>query len=171
MKNFHFILKAPALILPILLIFNLLLSYESLQAQQTGTNSLLVVIDGRVSSQAELAELPQERIERIDYLSGRDAQNIYGMPGASGALVVKIRKEKADPLVVKDGQIVSVDSLKELQFRKINVLSRRQAMNLYGPAGVNGALLVEEAEQEPEPKETNGCCATDCCTVKSVDHE
>ncbi|WP_152425225.1 hypothetical protein [Nafulsella turpanensis] len=172
MRSIKIMLSTTAKVVPVLVIFSLLFISLPLKAQQDST--LLVVIDGELSSHKELAGLSWEEIESMDYLSGRDARSIYGLAGAGGALVVKIKEKRPELLVVKDGKVIPADSLKDIRFEKIEVLSPRQAINLYGPVGVNGALLVQGKEQEPKGETEAGVeetCRSGCCAVPAVEKE
>lgn len=130
-------------------VFLISFAFLSYAAQAQEKDSLLIVIDGVVSTQAKLEEVSSS-IERINYLSARDAAHIYGTAG--GAILVKTRENnKREPVVLMDGEPVLADSLNNISFRKIDVITGHQALSLFGPSGKEGVWLVQSADA-PELK-------------------
>lgn len=54
----------------------------------TGDNEALVVIDGAVSSNTVLAQMPPEVIKSVNVLKGAQASALYGAQGVNGVIVV-----------------------------------------------------------------------------------
>lgn len=54
----------------------------------TGDNEALVVIDGAISSNTVLAQLPPETIKSVNILKGSQATSLYGSQGVNGVIVV-----------------------------------------------------------------------------------
>lgn len=111
------------------------------------SKALLIVIDGKISTQQALDSIPQERIRQMDYLKGEDARAIYGLAAAQGALQVKTSNGQ-NPVVMKDGQPVTEDSLAKLEFKRIDVIRGQQALNLYGPGAKEGVYLFHSAKEK-----------------------
>ena len=140
-------MKSVISILFFLLIAFPLIIWGSVSANAQQKDSLLVVINGEISGRENLDEI-SDQIDRIHYLSAREAANLYGAAGAGGALLVKTRKqEEEEPLVLIDGQKVPVDSLQERSFRKIDVIRGQQAMNIFGPTAKDGVWLVQTLDE------------------------
>ena len=70
-------------------------------------------------------------------------------------------KQNEEPVVVMDGEKVSPDSLEGKAFRKITVLNGVQALNILGPAGVNGLWIVQTIPDYPELKEEHESVSPD----------
>lgn len=106
-----------------------------------------IIIDGKEATAKELEALPSEAIGKIQILSSRDAMNRYGIQGAHGALVVHtVKAGNEAPLTIIDGKITMKDSSQLHSFQKIKVLNPRDAMELYGPLGKDGAYIVSTEE-------------------------
>lgn len=54
----------------------------------TGDNEALVIIDGAISSNTILAQLPPETIKNVNVLKGAQAASLYGSQGVNGVIVV-----------------------------------------------------------------------------------
>lgn len=111
------------------------------------SKALLIVIDGEISTQQALDSIPRERIQQMDYLKGQDARAIYGLAAAQGALQVKTNNGQ-NPVLMKDGQPVTEDSLANLEFKRIDVIRGQQALNLYGPGAKEGVYLFHSAKEK-----------------------
>ncbi|WP_225000277.1 hypothetical protein [Cesiribacter sp. SM1] len=128
----------------------ILQSFVAVAQNRSAGQEVLIIINGEPATEKELQAITEREPYEIQYLSPQKAQALYGPAGAKGAMLLTttpVRKANK-PLVILNGKPVPADSLKQLPFKKIDVLRGRQAINLYGPAGKDGVLLVEaEAEK------------------------
>jgi Ca-activated chloride channel family protein len=58
----------------------------------TGSNTALVVIDGKVASAEYLQQLPAEVIEKVNVIKGAQGAALYGTQGVNGVVVVTTKK-------------------------------------------------------------------------------
>ncbi|MDX1903039.1 MAG: alpha-2-macroglobulin family protein [Thermonemataceae bacterium] len=58
----------------------------------SGSSEALVILDGKVITQSELAKLNTEAIENVDILKGAVATSIYGASAADGVIIVTTKK-------------------------------------------------------------------------------
>ena len=118
-----------------------------------------VLINGRQAAAEDIEKLPAQSIQQMHYLHGRDAINLLGLAGAGGVLLVKTssQKELLQPVVLKEGARISIDSLERTSFSRIDVIRGQQALNLYGPGAAGGVLLVhQDRKEEPAEEEMQG---------------
>lgn len=121
---------------------------DTMAQDSTANKSILVVINGVIASNEALKKIPEDEIKSMHYLSSRDARQLYGMAGAHGALLVKTEKEKRkQPVILREKNNIPVDSLEENSFTRIDVIRGRQALNLYGPAGKDGVLIMHSPDE------------------------
>lgn len=58
----------------------------------TGSNTALVVIDGKVASAETLQQLPPEVIDKVNVIKGAQGAALYGTQGVNGVVVVTTKK-------------------------------------------------------------------------------
>ncbi len=132
--------------------FFILQSFAAVAQSRSGGQEVLIIINGQPATEKELQAITENEPYEIQYLSPQKAQALYGPAGAKGAMLLtttQVSKENK-PLVVLNGRPVPADSLEQLPFKKIDVLRGRQAINLYGPAGKDGVLLVEARPEKAD---------------------
>lgn len=58
----------------------------------TGSNTALVVIDGKVASAETLQQLPPDVIDKVNVIKGAQGTSLYGEQGGNGVIVVSTKK-------------------------------------------------------------------------------
>lgn len=58
----------------------------------TGSNTALVVIDGKVASAETLQQLPPDVIDKVNVIKGAQGASLYGEQGVNGVIVVDTKK-------------------------------------------------------------------------------
>ena len=75
-----------------------------------GNNQALVVIDGIISNQETLNQIPSEAIKEVNVLKGAQGTALYGSDGANGVIVVTTKQGMGDYTSINENQLnVSFD--------------------------------------------------------------
>lgn len=72
------------------------------------TNEALIVIDGRVSTKAELDKLKAKKVKEIKVLKGATGSALYGSQGGNGVIIVKTKKSSYT--MPKDADILRIEN-------------------------------------------------------------
>ena len=85
----------------------------------TGNNEALVVIDGAISSNAILSQLPTEVVESANIIKGAQGAALYGEQGSNGVIIITTKKGTRN-------QKLTVDFNTSTDFESIAFLPTRQ---------------------------------------------
>ncbi|MEM8897163.1 MAG: M56 family metallopeptidase [Bacteroidota bacterium] len=117
----------------------------------------LFIVDGSTVPKETLDKMDPDKIATIDVYKDEKAIEKYGDKAKNGVVVVRTKKqekmslvpsdtdEKAQPLIVVDGEEFPRGSLKELdpdEIEKVNVVKGEKALEKYGEKGKNGVIEV-----------------------------
>ncbi|MEM7510001.1 MAG: carboxypeptidase-like regulatory domain-containing protein [Bacteroidota bacterium] len=115
------------------------------------------IVDGSTVSKETLDKMDPDKIATVNVYKDEKAIEKYGDKAKNGVVVVRTKKkekislvpsdtdEKAQPLIVVDGEEFPRGSLKELDpddIEKINVVKGEKAIEKYGEKGKNGVIEV-----------------------------
>lgn len=131
-------------------------------------DNVLVVIDGKESTKAELEKINSNNIDRIDVLKNGTSVEKYGEKGKDGVVLITLKNVPQNtqtfkvqeatslklnnidglgnkPLIVKDGIIADNQDINAIPLEAIesvSVLKDESATILYGDKGKNGVVLI-----------------------------
>ena len=115
------------------------------------------IVDGSTVPKETLDNMDPDKIATINVYKDEKAIEKYGEKAKNGVVVVRTKKkekislvpsdtdEKAQPLIIIDGEEIPRGSLKDLDpddIEKINVVKGEKAIEKYGEKGKNGVIEV-----------------------------
>jgi TonB family protein len=133
----------------------------------------LYVVDGSITSKAEVEKINPETIESVSVLKDKSATDKYGEKGNDGIVEINLKKTpqesggkvtiksvnstdpKEPPLIVIDGVVSERTLMSDLNANSINsitVLKNEDAIKKYGEKGKNGAFEVKSRNIESHMK-------------------
>lgn len=136
-------------------------------------NNPMIVIDGVVSSKAQMDKMDPNDIESVTILKDKTAVKIYGEGAKDGVIVIESKKVKVigdstikastvdlshkGQIYIIDGFEVKYDDYIKLSIdkvKKVTVLDRVSGEKIYGTKGAKGVVIVEtkqtlESQQVP----------------------
>jgi TonB family protein len=123
----------------------------------------LYVVDGNITSEAELEKIIPDSIESISVLKDKStavnpATDKYGEKGMHGVIEITTKGKAAKMLVIIDGVINEKDGLSKINMedvKSMNILKNEDGVNKYGEKGKYGAMEVttfREGEKRPVAK-------------------
>lgn len=135
-------------------------------------NNPMIVIDGVISSEAQMAKMDPNDIKSVTILKDETAVSIYGVAAKNGVVVIESTKNKvvvveADNMKIStvnlnhEGQIYIVDGyetsyvnfvkLSMDRVKRMSVLDSVAGGKIYGKKGAKGAVIVETTRlSEPQ---------------------
>lgn len=144
-------------------------------------NPSLIFIDGKKSSEKEMAQIDPEKIEKVVVLKGKQAIEKYGNKGKDGAILVTLKKDDPafvsqtfkvksnsplkfgdtnsfgkKPLIIVDGviEMQDVNNIPPETIESINVLKNESLTKIYGKKGKNGVILITTKKGASAPQNT-----------------
>jgi TonB family protein len=123
----------------------------------------LYVVDGNITTKADVKKINPESIEAISVLKYHsDTINPslyeYGEKGKNGVIVITTKEKASRVLVIIDGVIHDKDGMSKIKMEDIksmSVLKIEDAVNKYGEKGKYGAMEIttfKEGEERPVTK-------------------
>lgn len=142
---------------------------EAREKEQIDLNksNVLVIIDGKESTKAEMEKINPDKIESIDVLKDKASAEKYGGKGKDGVIIITLKNDdktqnfkvhstspfefrnadesKNQALVVVDGIVAEnqdVNAIPPETIESVSVLKDESATILYGDKGKNGVILI-----------------------------
>lgn len=153
---------------------------ETRQKEQIDLNksNVLVIIDGKESTKAEMEEINPDKIESIDVLKDKASIEKYGEKGKDGVILITLKtddhstafqlvKVQANsplkfgnldgsinqPLYLLDGIAIEQPNFKNIPpetIESISVLKNESATKIYGKKGKDGVILITTKKEKTE---------------------
>jgi len=139
----------------------------STSKSQKMPNPSLIFIDGKESSEKEMAQIDPAQIEDVNVLKDKKAIEKYGKKGKNGVILITLKKDdptqtfkiKTDsplkfgnadgsgnhPLIIIDGLVAknqNVNNIPPETIESVNVLKGESATKVYGDKGKHGVILI-----------------------------
>jgi TonB family protein len=144
---------------------------ESRKKEQIDLNksNILVIVDGKESTKAEMEKINPDKIASIDVLKDKASAEKYGSKGKDGVILITLKTDEKStafqpskvqtnsplkfgntgsgnqPLIVIDGVAVknqNVNNIPPENIESISVLKNESAAILYGDKGKDGVILI-----------------------------
>ena len=131
------------------------------------SDNVLVIIDGKESTKAEINKINPDKIESIDVLKDKASVEKYGEKAKDGVIIITSKNDdktqtfkvqstsplkfrnadgsNAEPLYLKDGVITPAKDVQNINpetIESINVIKGESATAKYGEKGKNGAVEI-----------------------------
>ena len=115
-------------------------------AQRSDSLRAYILINGQPSTEEQLDKVRSDSTVVIHFIPGNKAVPLYGPQAKNGALIATISQGKTlpEPVVFYEGKRIPFDSINMNTVKRIDVIRGQQAVNLYGPAGVNDVYIVHK---------------------------
>ena len=134
------------------------------------SDNVLVIIDGKESTKAEMEEINPDKIASIDVLKNKASIEKYGEKGQDGVILIKLKTDNQStafqtvkvqtnspfkfgntdgtgnqPLIVIDGVVdksQNINNIPPETIESISVLKNESATKIYGEKGKDGVILI-----------------------------
>jgi TonB family protein len=150
---------------------------ETRKKEQIDLNksNILVIIDGKESTKAEMEKINPDKIASIDVLKDKASAEKYGSKGKDGVILVSLKPENQnsetnkveadghfkivsvdgsgnEPLYIIDGKEVSKPTFGTISpetIESVSVLKDDSATKIYGEKGKNGVVIITSKNAKP----------------------